>query len=78
VHLWAAAEAFRRFGSAFRSEGWKVLEELGVEGDGKLAKLASWARRRLHLDDGWLGAPLLATAAYIASLCHEKNIYMRG
>jgi len=31
-----AAETFKRCGSAFRAEGWKVLEEFGVEGDGEL------------------------------------------
>jgi len=56
-----AAEAFKRCGSAFRAEGWKVLEELGIEGDGELAKLAGWARQCLHLDDERLGTlPLSA------------------
>jgi len=57
------AEVFRCCGSAFRAEGWKVLEELGVEGDGKLAKLAGWARQCLHLDDERLGALLILLAA---------------
>jgi len=58
-----AEETFRRFGSAFRTEGWRVLEELGVEGDGELAKLAGWARQCLHLDDERLGALLILLAA---------------
>jgi len=48
---------------AFRAEWWKVLEELGVEGDGELAKLAGWARQCLHLDDERLGALLILLAA---------------
>jgi len=39
----SAEEMFKRFGSAFRAEGWRVLEELGVGGGGELAKLAGWA-----------------------------------
>jgi len=38
------------------------LEELGVEGDGELAKLAGWARQCLHLDDERLGALLILLA----------------
>jgi len=59
----SAADVFKRCGSAFRAEGWKVLEELGVEGDGELAKLADWARQCLHLDDERLGALLILLAA---------------
>jgi len=59
----SAEETFKRFGSAFRTEGWKVLEELGVEGDDELAKLAGWARQCLHLDDERLGALLILLAA---------------
>jgi len=56
--LWAGPRP-GRFGSAFRAERWRVLEELGVEGDGKLAKLAGWARQCLHLDKERLSALLI-------------------
>jgi len=45
-----------RCGSAFRAEGWKVPEELEVEG-GELATLGGAVPGGL-----WLGAPLLTTA----------------
>jgi len=64
----SAAEVFKRCGSAFRSEGWRALEELGVEGDGELAKLAGWARQCLHLDDEMLGALLILLAAQLPEL----------
>jgi len=57
------AEVFKRCGSAFRTEGWKVLEELGVEGGGELAKLADLAKQCFHLDDERLGALLILLAA---------------
>jgi len=42
---------------------WRALEELGIEGDGELAKLAGWAKQCLHLDDERLGALLILLAA---------------
>jgi len=43
--------------------GWKALEELGIEGDGELAKLAGWARQCLHPGNERLGALLFLLAA---------------
>jgi len=40
-----------RCGSAFRAEGWRALEELGVEGGGELATLGGAVPGGL-----WLGA----------------------